>query len=817
MTGAAESCFHCGEPFAMPGVATARAIVVNGERQLVCCAGCEAAALLISAAGLADYYRWRTSPAPRPEDGGSADRWAAFDRPEVLAAQATAPGGGFIVQLMIEGTRCAACSWLIEHRLAQISGVSNYHLNPVTSRAQLTFDPATVALSAILRSIVELGYTPHLLGEADTLEVATRERRTALKRLAVAGFGMMQVMMIAVGLYAGSFHGIEPVVRSYLRIVSLIVTTPVTLYAAWPLFSGAIRALLARRMSMDLPVVVGIVSAYLVSCWNTFTDSGEVYFDSVTMFVFLLQLGRYLEMIARHHAGSTTEALARLLPGTALRVGADGIEESVPLAALALGDLVRVAAGSAFPADGRLVGGGGEVDESLLTGESAAVVKQAGDTIIAGSVNLAAPALVTVTGLGASTVLASIVRLLDRAQTQRPRMAHTADRVGAWFLRGVLVIALLVAVFWLWIDPSRAFEATFAVLVVACPCALSLATPVALAAATSRLARHGLLVTRADALEALATADRVVFDKTGTLTAGQPSVTAIQTTGPEGPQGCMRLAAALERGTGHPIARAFGDGTAYATELMTVPGAGVEGIVDGIRLRIGHAAFVAALAGDRPATLAEDGVHLGRAGAWIARFELTDALRGDARRAVGALGALGLEPEIVSGDHANAVAGVAHALGIRRFAARATPADKLARIESLRNSGARVMMVGDGVNDAPCMKAAYVSVAIGSGSALAQVSADIVMVRNHLPSLGFAIQTARRTLKVVRQNLAWAALYNIVSLPIAALGLIPPWIAAVGMSTSSLIVVLNALRLMKAPRPQRPAAATVPPHEAVTA
>ena len=544
MTPSAGSCFHCGESFALPGAASARPIVVDGQRQFVCCAGCEAAALLISSAGLADYYRWRTSPAPRPEDASTADRWAAFDRPEVLAAQARAAGGGLIVQLMIEGTRCAACSWLIEHRLAQINGVSNYHLNPVTSRAQLTFDPAVVALSSILRSLVELGYTPHLLGEADTLEVATRERRTALKRLAVAGFGMMQVMMIAVGLYAGSFHGIEPVVRTYLRIVSLIVTTPVTLYAAWPLFSGAIRALLARRMSMDLPVVVGIVSAYMVSTWNTFTDSGEVYYDSVTMFVFLLQLGRYLEMIARHHAGSTTEALARLLPATALRVGADGVEESVPLAALAVGDVVRVAAGSAFPADGRLVDGGGEVDESLLTGESAAIVKHSGDTIIAGSVNLAAPARVCITALGASTVLSSIVRLLDRAQTERPRMAHTADRVGALFLRGVLGIAGLVALAWLWIDPSRAFEATFAVLVIACPCALSLATPVALAAATSRLARHGLLVTRADALEALAGANHVVFDKTGTLTAGQPSVTSIQIAGSAEPAQCLTLAPA---------------------------------------------------------------------------------------------------------------------------------------------------------------------------------------------------------------------------------------------------------------------------------
>ena len=799
-------CYHCGEP---SEARTARHARIDGVEVTLCCAGCEAAALLISGAGLADYYRWRSAPAPRPADL-TADRFAAFDRDEVLALQARGPDGTLRLQLLIEGTRCAACSWLIEQRLAQLPGVQQLRLNPATSRGELTLDITRTRVSTALGAIADLGYTPHLLGQTDTLEVATRERRTALKRLVVAGFGMMQVMMIAVGLYAGAFHGIEPVVRTYLRVASLIITTPVTAYAAWPLIRGAIAGLMNRRVTMDLPVTLGILGAYVVSAANTFSGHGEVYFDSVAMFVFLLLLGRYVEMVARHQAGSTTDALARLLPVTARRLRADGSEEAVSLAALAAGDRVSVAAGSAFPADGVLLSEMAEVDESLLTGEAAAVAKRAGDAVIAGSVNLSAAATVAVAATGSGTVLASIVRLLERAQSDRPRFAQTADRIGALFLRYLLLVAAAVCAAWLVVDPGRAFEATFAVLVVACPCALSLATPVAIAAATARLARDGLLVTRADALESLASVDHVVFDKTGTLTTGHPALAGITTTDTLDAAECLALAAALEQGSGHPLARAFAaadGGGAYArpvTAQRVVAGAGVEGTVDGRRLRIGQAAFVAELSGAKPARFDDEGIHLGCQGRWLAHFAIEDQAVGEAPAALRALTARGLGIEILSGDSQASVARVARSLGIAAFSGRATPQAKLARIEALRAAGMHALVVGDGVNDAPSLGAAHASVAVGAGSALAQSSADFVMIGHRLDRLAPAIDTARRTLKVVRQNLAWAAFYNVVGLPAAALGYLPPWLAAVGMSVSSLIVVLNASRLM------RPARAPVP-------
>lgn len=804
MTEPGATCFHCAQPWAGASASSAQPITVEGETRWVCCPGCAAAAQLIDAAGLADYYRWRTAPGARP-DTTESERWRAFDDAVVSGTDGRAS-----VDLLMEGMRCSACAWLIEQQVARVGGVEECHVNPATHRARVRFRPGERALSEILAGIAALGYTPHVLGAADSLEVATRERRTALKRLVVAGFGMMQVMMIAVALYAGSFHGIEPVVRTYLRVISLIIATPVVFYSGWPLVRGALRALLARHLSLDLPIAMGILSAYLLSVADTLRASGEVYFDSVTMFVFLLLLGRYLEMVARHRAGSTTDALARMLPSTAARLARDGTVEYVASAALRAGDTVRVASGGAFPADGTLIDQDARVDESLLTGESAAIVRRAGERLIGGTVNCGGPVHVRVEALGESTVLASIIRLLERAQTERPRLGRLADRVAGGFLGAVFVAAVIAAVGWACVDPSRAYPAVLAVLVVACPCALSLATPVALAAASTALARHGVLVTRADAIEALATVDQAVFDKTGTLTCGQPRVTSVHAPAGRSAAECLAIAAALERDCAHPVARAFaGPGDAVATDVVEIAGAGIEGTCAGRRWRIGKAEFVAPMAGPRPPGWRDDGIHLGHDGAWVAAFSVSDPLRPGAPGAVGALASRHIGARILSGDHAYAVAGVARAVGIAHWTARATPGDKLAELGALAARGARVMMIGDGVNDAPSMRAASVSVAVGSGCALAQASADIVLVGDDLAALADAVDVARRTLSIVRQNLAWACAYNALTLPAAALGWLPPWAAALGMSGSSLLVVLNALRLLR-PRRRRtdqPAAA----------
>lgn len=803
MNGAGPGCFHCGEPIPA-GISISATL--DGEARPVCCIGCRAAAEMIRDAGLGDYYRFRTAAAPRPE-AGMDDLWSTYDRPEVQAPLVGQEGGLRVVNLLIEGLRCSACSWLIGERLDRLPGIARANVNPATARAQVAFDPAKVGLAAVLRSVAALGYRPHVLGATDTLEVATRERRGALKRLAVAGFGMMQVMMIATALYVGAIDGMDPVIREYMRIICLVVTTPVLFYAGRPFFAGAVAALRARHIGMDVPVALGIGLAFVASAWNTFLHRGDVYFDSVTMFIFLLLLGRYVEMLARHRAGSTAEALLRLVPATAVRI-VDGQRERVPVAHLGAGDRIWVAVGDCFPADG-IAHGATEADEALLTGESLPVAKVAGARVIAGALNRGAPLEVELTAVGQSTVLAGIVRLLERAQTERPRIARLADRAAAWFVTRVLLGAVVVAAVWLYIDPARAFEATLAVLVVTCPCALSLATPTAITAATATLARAGLLVTRPDALESLANADTVLFDKTGTLTLGRPRLERVVPRGV--PQAAaLALAAALERASEHPLSQAFDGVLAAPAESPSIhPGQGIEGRVQGRTYRIGTAAFVAGLAGAPPADLVEAAIHLGGEDGWLASFELGDALRPQAAEIVRELKSLGLAPLIASGDHARAVGATAAQLGIADWHARLLPADKLALVAALRERGAKVLAVGDGINDAPTLRAASVSLALGTGSALAQASADLVALRGDLTTLPAAVRLARRTTAVIRQNLVWSAAYNVVALPVAALGLVPPWLAAVGMSMSSLLVVLNALRLARrvplARPPGRPA------------
>ena len=802
MISSATACFHCGEP--LPADRPIEAAVAGATRSF-CCHGCEAAALLIDGAGLGEYYRWRTETAPRPAVDGT-DLWSGFDRPE-FTARLVAADGSSQVNLQIEGMRCSACGWLLEQCLQRIDGVQGVSLNPATARAHVQY--RDVPLSTLLRSIASLGYQPHVLGVGDTIEVATRERRAALKRVAVAGFGMMQVMMIAVALYESARVGMSPVIRDYLRVISLLMTTPVMLYAGAPFYLGAWRALKARQLGMDVPVSLGILLAFAASALNTLRGSGEIYFDSVVMFLFLLLVGRYLEMLARHRTNSSTEALARLVPAMTRRLTASG-EERVPVAALVPGDRIRVEVGEAIAADGVIDGPDTLVDEALMTGESTPLAKHPGATVIAGAINVLRPVVIRVSAVGQSTVLAGMARLLERASTERPERTLLADRIARRFVACVLLGSLLTAVFWWWFDPSKAFGATLAVLVATCPCALSLATPVAVTAAMGGLARRGVLVSRADALEALASVDYALLDKTGTLTLGKARIADARALGPLNLQDCRAIAATLENASGHPLAAAFeGEPPRAVSEVRVVVGAGVEGRIDGLRYRIGHSVFVAELAGPAPAGLESDGVHLGREGGWLARYELEDTLRPGIRGSLRRLRDAGLDLEVASGDHANAVGRTAAAVGIGRWGARLAPAQKLERVRELRAQGHRIAVVGDGANDAAGLGAADVSVALGGGSALARADADLIIVGGDLGAIADAIAHARRARAVIRQNLIWAAAYNLTSLPLAALGYMPPWVAAVGMSVSSLLVVGNALRLMRVARRAAPAAGSL--------
>jgi Cu2+-exporting ATPase len=772
----------------------------------MCCPGCKAVAEAIVNAGLTEFYRYRTQASPTAQElvPQALRDMALFDRPDLQKTFVTVdPENRCEASLILEGIVCAACVWLNERHVGALPGVLEFHVNYTTHRAHVKWDASRIQLSDILRAIASIGYIAHPFDASRQQEVYRRERHQALRRIAVAGLGMMQVMILAVALYAGAYQGMDVDLRNFLRGVSLFIAAFVVFYAARPFFQSAWRDLRHRRLGMDVPVSLAIGAAFVASLWATVRGAGEVYFDSVSMFTFFLLTGRFLEMGARHRASQATEELVRLLPATATRITGRG-DERVPVADLVPGDRVRIKPGESVPTDGKVVEGLSSVDEALLTGESVPLARRPGDQLVGGTVNTESPLVMEVERVGEDTVLSAIQRLLDRAQSEKPALAQLADRVAGWFVVALLVLAAAVAWYWWQTDPGRAFPITLSVLVVTCPCALSLATPVALTAATGALARLGVLTTRSHALETLAGATHIVFDKTGTLTEGRLRLSEVRRLGQLTRDQCLTIAAALEQGSEHPLAQALTRDrqvSRVATDLRAQPGDGIEGRIQGNYYRLGTRDFVAELsrrAVDISLADADDGatrVVLGDKRGPLAVFVLEDQLRAGAREAVAGLRELGLQVELLSGDGPAPVQRVAEALGIEVARSRMRPQDKLDHIRTLQQRGAVVAMVGDGVNDAPVLAGAQVSLAMGSGTQLAAASADMTLLSEQLQPLVMAVRKARKSLTVIRQNLAWAVLYNVIAVPLASRGWIAPWMAAIGMSTSSLIVVLNSLRL----------------------
>jgi Cu2+-exporting ATPase len=806
------TCFHCGGR--LPAQ-SALFIEVAGRTEPVCCAGCEAAAMFVIAQGLGKFYAFREAPPAAP---APAKRdWTAFDRPAGLARYTHARADGSReLSVELEGMHCAACVWLIENSLKRERGVLDVCVNLAEGRAQLRYDPGVLTLGGVLHALEQIGYRPRPISYSSSEPDRDDERRLALKRLAVAGFGMMQVMSFAAALYAGALDGIAPPLEQLLRWVCLLVATPVVLYSARPFFLAAWRSLRAGTLGMDVPVALSIGIAYLWSLWSTVRGHGAIYFDSAVMFTFLLLLGRYVEMSLQHRAALRHDSLNRLLPESVLRLSASGTERVTP-DELCAGDRIRVLAGERIPADGSIVSGVAEVDESLLTGESMPRTCQPGDAVTAGTVNVNGIIELNVARVGQDSTLATIARLVDRAQGVRPPIAELADRVAAGFVGAIVLLALIAGLYWWHRDASQALPVVLAVLVVTCPCALSLATPAALAAATARLARAGLLVTRSRGLERLAHVDTVIFDKTGTLTRGAPRIERTELLQPHlSAAQCLTIAAALEAYSTHPVAQAFlgtGGGLA-ATEVMSAPGRGIEGHVLGGRYRIGRTEYVlSGLEGTQPsvAVAAEDGqsiILLADTRQVLAAFLVADTLRTDAAQTVRELEALGLTVLIASGDREAVVRKCAQQLQVGEARGEMTADSKLTLLRNLQSAGHRVLMVGDGINDAAVLAAADVSIAVGSGADLAQVNADMILMGEGLSAFPGAIRTTRRMLAIMRQNLSWAVIYNFAAVPLAAGGWLQPWTAALGMSLSSLLVVVNALRVLRADSPLLPA---IPP------
>ncbi len=718
---------------------------------------------------------------------------------------------------MVQGMHCAACALALERSLLGLAGVVATQVSAASGRASVVWSAALTRPSAWLAGPLVLGYVLTPASSAQAPGQDRQQSRLVLWRWLVAGFCMMQVMMYAVPGYLAASGDITPDIERLLRWASLLLSLPVVLFSCTPFFSNALRDLRKRSISMDLPVALGIVITFAVSTAATFAPTGwwghEVYFDSLTMFVFFLLTGRWLEQRLRDRTAGSLGKLMQQLPHSVERELPDGRFERVAVRHLVLGDLIRVLPGEAFPADGQIISGDTHVDEALLTGESRPMARATGDAVLAGSHNLSSGVRVRVDQTGPDTRYSQIVALMERASVDKPRLALLADRVARPFLWFVLLAAGGAAAFWWPTNPARALMAAVAVLVVTCPCALSLATPTAMLTSAGALARRGLLVRRLQALEALGQIDTVIFDKTGTLTEDRMGLQSVTTRPGVSTAQALQLARALAQYSLHPVSIALviaaGDlpfdpasesVTPTVVDVTDVPGMGLQGTflaspVPGCtgRLRLGSARFC----GLKPSAGDALQVCLADESGWIARFELDEVVRADAIAAVAAFRSSGVDVKMLSGDRDAAARRVAGRVGIPDVQGDCSPQEKLLRLQALQQRGHKVLMVGDGLNDGPVLASAHVSVAIGKAVPLAQAQADFVMPGGQLLMLPAMLTQAGRTMRVVRQNLWWAAAYNAVCVPLALAGWLPAWLAGLGMALSSLLVIGNAARLSR--------------------
>ncbi|NLQ25376.1 cadmium-translocating P-type ATPase [Shewanella sp. S-1] len=792
------SCFHCQEP-----VLTGQQFVthINDRDELMCCPGCQAVSQAIVDAGLLSYYKFRTEPGNKqnalvPE---ALTQFSAYDLPEVQQDFVHSEDNVESVSLSIDGITCAACAWLIEHKVKQLVGVSQVLVNSTTQRAMISWDKRKVKLSDILGQISRIGYqaAPY---QVDEQELNNKlNSRKFLLRLGLAGFATMQVMMFALALYTGYFTDLDVQYRDYFRWVSMIFATPVVLYSAQPFYFSAIRTLLSGKLNMDVSVSIAIGGAYTASCFATVNGTGEVYFESVSMFTFFLLLGRYFEQKARQKASVSSSNLHKLVPLTAHLVTENGQEE-IPAKKLRLNDVILVKPGEMVAADGVVIEGHTNINEAMLTGEQMPIEKQQDQQVYAGTINVDQPIKVKVTALGQDQLVAEIIRLQELASNTKPAIALLADKLSRYFSGTILTIATITYLVWQQISPEDAFWVTLSVLVATCPCALALATPTAVTCATAIFTRLGIITRKAGVFEKLPQIKHVVFDKTGTLTCGTLSIGQTQCMADLTKTQALAIAAALETGSRHPIAAAFAlfaDNTLVAEQVHHEVGFGVRGRIEGTDYLIGNAVFTGARVDTQDPT---QKIWLARSAneqlEVLASFEIQDNIRQDSKATIEILKQQGCRISIASGDSSGHVHQLAKELGIEDVHSGLTPAGKLALVTKLQQH-TRVAMFGDGINDAPVLAGADLSVAMGSGSAIAKNSADLILLGDHLSRFTQAVAVAKLTTQIIKQNLAWALGYNALILPLAVTGHVAPYIAAIGMSASSLIVVGNSLRLLR--------------------
>jgi P-type Cu2+ transporter len=793
---------------------------IDGKTKVFCCHGCSGIYRLIHGEGLDDFYAKRKEWVPGPAEQRVVDVSAFLEGLHPAGTQIE-------IDLILDGIRCASCVWLNERILLRTPGITYARVNYATHRARVRWDPATIDISRILSRITSIGYTPKPFLPRAFDDDQRQQSRDLLIRFGTASFFSMQLMLFSIALYAGYFQGIDERTKLFFHGISLALTTPVLFYSGWPIILGAVRGLKHGSFTMDVLIAAGTLAAYGYSILQM-VAGGEVFFDTAAMIVTLILLGRYIEAGAKRKASETIGRLLQLAPREARKLefkndqlsNGEDLQRAgrrlVPVSALRPGDLVEVVPGENIPADGTVASGCSETDESMLTGESRPNGKREGSDVFGGTVNLYGSLIIQVTRTGAETVLAQIIRSVEDAQSRRAPVQTLADRVVGYFVPAVLVISMMTFLGWFVLGASIAAAVMHAVsvLVIACPCALGLATPLAILIGTSSGASRGILIKGGDVIQQAAAVDRVVLDKTGTLTEGRPVMNAFFGVGVNDREALL-IAASLERTSEHSLGKAIVE-AGKSLELLNVhdfaavPGKGVKGTIAGLPVCAGSREFIDSEGRcmsaeeqltpnlqERIINLERSGttiIYLCRAGKLIGAFSVSDKVRPEAAGAVALLERAGIGVSLVTGDMQGTAAAVAAETGISEVMAQMSPMQKAEEMARLKKEGHSVLMVGDGINDAPALVEATVGAAIGRATDIALESADIVIMRPDLRLVPEAVALAKKTFLIIRQNLFWAFIYNIVVLPLAVAGLLHPIVAAGAMAFSSLSVVGNSLR-----------------------
>lgn len=817
-----ERCFHCASPVD-PGDRVSA--VVAGDERAFCCGGCRAVCESIYAAGLEGFYRRTPEGEPLGPPPEPPKNLAIYDLDAVQEEFVDTTRETREINLLVEGIHCAACVWLIENGLKGLPGVEEARVNLTGRRLRVRWDNGRLKLSRILRRLGDIGYAAVPFDPESAEGALRRENRAMLYRMAWAGFAMMNLMWVSIALYAGADRG---EFRGLFHWIGLILATPTLLYSGYPFYRGAWRGLLGGHLTMDLPIAIGASITYLYSLYVTLSGTlvGDVYWDTVVNFLFVILVGRYLESASKRQAVASTQRLLDLQPRVATLLR-DGEEAVVPVRSIVRGDRVLVRPGERVPVDGEVLEGRSELDESMLTGESAPVPKGRGDLVSAGTINGAGVLQVLTTAILRDTALGRIIQLVEDAQASRAPIQRLADRIVPWFVALTLGLASLTFVLWLGADLELALMAATSVLIITCPCAFGMATPMAVAVASGLGASRGILVKNGAVLERLSSIDHFVFDKTGTLTEGRPEVTAVRSgqgpwrsldaeargLGDEDLQ-ALRLIGALERVSEHPAAAAvvrLCERVGVALQglvpqaIQVVPGAGIRGRVDGVDVIVGnadwlrrHGVSMLEEEGDDPARLASGAlglVHCALDGREVLALGTEDPLRPGARAVIARLKAEGIRVTLLTGDRRANGERIAAALGGVDLVAEVLPEDKDRVVAALQRGGRRVAMVGDGINDAPALVRADVGIAMGSGTDVSIASADIVLMSDRLERVLEAARLSRRTLRTIRQNIGISITYNLIMVPLAMAAIVTPLIAAVSMPLSSLAVIGNSARI----------------------